>query len=101
MTREQAKELLPVIQAFAEGKTVQVKAGIKLGGSWCDISTQGFSFDPLWQYRVKPEPRRIWKNRYGDYWGGGVFDSPEDARNAAELNCKATEIAVEFVEVVK
>lgn len=26
MNREQAKELLPIIQAFAEGKTIQVKA---------------------------------------------------------------------------
>ena len=26
MTREQAKELLPIIQAFAEGKTIQVWA---------------------------------------------------------------------------
>ena len=26
MTREEAKELLPIIQAFAEGKTIQVWA---------------------------------------------------------------------------
>lgn len=25
MTREQAKELLPIIQAFAEGKTIQIR----------------------------------------------------------------------------
>ena len=25
MTREEAKQLLPIIQAFAEGKTIQVK----------------------------------------------------------------------------
>ena len=25
MTREQAKELLPIIQVFVEGKTIQVK----------------------------------------------------------------------------
>lgn len=26
MNREQAKELLPIIQAFAEGKTIQVRS---------------------------------------------------------------------------
>ena len=33
MTREQAKELLPIIQAFAEGKTVQFLDG----GKWADV----------------------------------------------------------------
>ena len=33
MNRQQAKELLPIIQAFAEGKTIQIKA---LDGLWHD-----------------------------------------------------------------
>lgn len=31
MTREETKELLPIIQAFAEGKTIQVQEDI----NWC------------------------------------------------------------------
>lgn len=52
MNREQAKELLPIIQAFAEGKTVQYK----IEGEW--IQTNVPSFNPyLWEYRIKPEPK--------------------------------------------
>lgn len=52
MNRQQAKELLPIIQAFAEGKTVQYK----IEGEW--IQTNVPSFNPyLWEYRIKPEPK--------------------------------------------
>lgn len=58
MNREQAKELLPIIQAFAEGKTVQYK----IEGEW--IQTNVPSFNPyLWEYRIKSEPKyRPFKN---------------------------------------
>ena len=52
MTREEAKELLPIIQAFAEGKTIECK---NLFGSWTEAKC------PSWannlEYRIKPEPR--------------------------------------------
>ena len=52
MNREQAKKLLPIIQAFAEGKTVQYK----IEKEW--IQTNVPSFNPyLWEYRIKPEPK--------------------------------------------
>lgn len=50
MNREQAKELLPIIQAFAEGKTVQYK----IEKEW--IQTNVPTFNPyLWEYRIKPD----------------------------------------------
>lgn len=52
MTREEAKELLPIMQAFAEGKTIEYRG---LGGAWKVAQT------PTWSshlfYRIKPEPR--------------------------------------------
>lgn len=52
MNRQQAKELLPIIQAFAEGKTVEYK--IEKG--W--VQTNVPTFNPyLWEYRIKPEPK--------------------------------------------
>ena len=54
MVKEQAKELLPIIQAFAEGRTVQYY----YGADWIDISPDGavdFSDNPS-NYRIKPEP---------------------------------------------
>lgn len=57
MTRENAKELLPIIQAFAEGKTIQVKAsdGLWYGreGENCELN---FNADPQ-VYRIKSEPK--------------------------------------------
>ena len=54
MKRQQAKELLPIIQAFAEGKTIQYY----YGDNWVDISPDwavDFSDNPS-HYRIKPEP---------------------------------------------
>ena len=53
MTREEAKELLPVIQSFAEGKKIEYYDYD--GDDWIETST------PIWQvgvkYRIKPEPK--------------------------------------------
>lgn len=57
MTREQAKELLPIIQAFAEGKTIQFKS---IDDKWDDLGNKEdkLSFDsPIHKYRIKPEPK--------------------------------------------
>ena len=53
MTREQAKELLPIIQAFAEGKTIQIKQE----GDWFDVgkNTEVYFSESPSDYRIKPE----------------------------------------------
>ena len=56
MTREEAKELLPVIKAFAEGKEIQYRNSFN---EWIDIKkNEGLSFikTPL-DYRIKPESK--------------------------------------------
>ena len=56
MTREEAKELLPIIQAFAEGKEIQYRNYLN---EWLDITkNDGLSFVSLpSDYRIKPEPK--------------------------------------------
>ena len=57
MTREEAKELLPIIQAFAEGKTIQVKGP---DNRWYDYKGKNckLKFDSRVQdYCIKPEYR--------------------------------------------
>lgn len=50
MTREQAKYILPILQAFFEGKTIQL-----LGREgWTDLHND-FIFDISYHYRIKPE----------------------------------------------
>ena len=48
MTREQAKELLSIIQAFADGKTIQFRER--------DIEEPSFD-GCINEYRIKPEPK--------------------------------------------
>ncbi len=57
MTREQVQNFLPIMKAYAEGRTVQVQSS----EGWVDI------VEPAWgmwegryrEYRVKPEPRYV------------------------------------------
>ena len=53
MTREEAKELLPIIQAFAEGKTIQYRTS---NNEWVDTYKPSFS-DSSSNYRIKPKPK--------------------------------------------
>ena len=55
MTREQAKELLPIIQAFAEGKTLQYRVN-RENNEWKDIDDPTFNDVPS-EYRIKSEPK--------------------------------------------
>ena len=52
MTREEAKQLLPIIQAFAEGKCVETKTG----SGWVNMENMSFAGKPK-AYRIKPEPK--------------------------------------------
>lgn len=53
MTREQAKELLPIIQAFVDGKTIEARTDSI--SKWIETTTP--KFDLLHEYRIKPEPK--------------------------------------------
>ncbi len=59
MTPQRAKELLPVITAFSEGKTIQYRNNIS--PDWKDWGNYSFVLDN-YTYRIKPEPKfRPWK----------------------------------------
>lgn len=52
MNSRQAKDLLPIIQAFAEGKTIEYYSN----DNW--IEDKNFNFiDKAQNYRIKPEPK--------------------------------------------
>ena len=55
MTRERAKELLPIIQAYAEGKMVEIYS--PHSGEWKALDQP--NFDTYSSYRIKPEPKYI------------------------------------------
>ena len=54
MTREEVKELLPIIQAFAEGKTIQFKTKDR---PWFDLLDNNLEMREVFKYRIKPEPK--------------------------------------------
>lgn len=57
MNRQQAKKLLPIIQAFAEGKIIQ---SIRINGRWIDLDIKAplsitSVIEEPQKYRIKPE----------------------------------------------
>ena len=54
MNRQQAKDMLPIIQALAEGKHIQLKDTI---GNWMDIDFINVELCNPNAYRIKPEPK--------------------------------------------
>ena len=56
MTKEEVKELLPIMQAFAEGDEIQYRNNYN---EWIDVKTgEGLCFERDSScYRIKPEPK--------------------------------------------
>ena len=81
MNRERAKELLPIIQEFAEGKTIQCRG---MGLDWADVS-----ISLTWEadeYRIKPEPREFWLDPADfEVWEGQENPPVPDAIKVREV----------------
>lgn len=54
MNREKAKSFLPLIQALAEGKTIQM---LDENNNWTDSLSINVEYDSPEVYRIKPEPK--------------------------------------------
>lgn len=73
ITKDNAKWVLPLVQAMAEGKQLQMKG---LGG-WRDATEARF-VNSQECYRIKPEPRVVWVSADGKaVRGQGVFTDEE------------------------
>ena len=56
MNRDRAKELLPIIEAFANGEEVEIRhANCR---TWVDVTATNFTNDN--EYRIKPKAREFW-----------------------------------------
>lgn len=96
MNRQQAKELLPIIQAFAEGKTIQFKNAF---GNWIDCNGVLFTYPPK-DYRIKSEPKyrpfkdkeECWKEMLKHQPFGWLKDDVVQLYNI--INIKTTGITV-------
>lgn len=58
MDRNQAKQLLPIIQAFSEGRPIQYRIKDNKSAKWNDVDKNYHEFSPhSFMYRIKPEPK--------------------------------------------
>ena len=74
MNRERARELLPIIQAFAEGKAIEYKT---YSEKWVPLPDPPAFYGDS-EYRIKPEPREFWIWWMGNHlWEGS--DKQEDS----------------------
>ena len=55
MTREEIKELLPIMQAWAEGKIIQFRK--KGTVEWVDLYEDDLRVSSAYHYRIKSEPK--------------------------------------------
>lgn len=53
MNRQDAKDILPIIQAFAEGKTIEYQ---NVHRKWIEVKNPSFS-EHYTEYRIKPESK--------------------------------------------
>lgn len=73
MTREEAKELLPIIQAFADGKTIQCRTKNR---PWFDLLDNKLEMCGFFEYRIKPEPKYRPFNDQEECWNEMLKHQP-------------------------
>lgn len=94
MNKENAKDYLPLVQALADGKVIQYQyKRADLSSDWMDLESD-VSFDqPAERYRIKPEPREIWANRYPDgYESLADYASKDEAIAKDHTKGRATQV---------
>lgn len=83
MNKDTAKDYLPLVQALSEGKVIQIRNTTER--EWVDLDTGEIAFSSgAEQYRIKPEPREVWVNHYGDTAPGAMaWSNKQIAKNQA------------------
>lgn len=95
MNKDNAKDYLPLVQALADGKVIQFNASCS---GWTD--TDWIVPDqPACRYRIKPEPREVWINRFPDGHDGLTWYETEEAALRAYGHVGA--IQVRYREVIE
>lgn len=92
MNASNAAQFLPIVQAMAEGKTIQTY----FCDQWMDTNNCDFDFEPG-HYRIKPWPREIWVTFYQHLGGAGYVHDTEASAVAARGSGGKI---IHFIEVI-
>ena len=82
MNRDHARNLLPIIQAFADGKQIQKGEQPTKGVfiNWKDVDSIDVVF-PDYYYRVKPEPAKVYVTYRSNGTPSATHYTKEEADN--------------------
>lgn len=102
MNKNNAKKFLPLVQAMAEGKDIEIMRQTNRTVVGCRWETTETISDgiPASRYRIKPEPRKPrewWINRY-DHLDDCVHSSKEQANKKAASNRIECVLVREIIE---
>lgn len=89
LTKENAENVIPLLQAVADGKKLQICSN----GVWRDLDYADFDAG-LDKYRIKPEPRVVYVNEYS----GALFAYASEEEAKLCVGIGAVRIAVRYVE---
>ena len=98
MNRKQAKELLPIIQAYVNGWEIEIRCS----DEWIDLCDNPIFDGVPENYRIKPEPRVLYVNDYGGDLAGVNWTTKKEAvavRGRGENSDNAK--TVKFIEVLE
>lgn len=91
-------EHIAIMQAFKDGKPIQVK---DCNSGWRDVDNPSWDWVSA-QYRLKPKPMEIWVNEYNPACGsrlGGAFETSQAAKEASGTSPGTFVRTHHFVEV--
>ena len=57
MNRNQAKELLPIIQAYAEGQSIEISSITDVSKAWREVTDFPLGMINSFKFRIKPVPK--------------------------------------------
>ena len=57
MDRNQAKEFYPIMQAFAEGKSIEFSSITDVSKAWREVTDFPLEMIDSFKFRIKPEPK--------------------------------------------
>lgn len=89
MNKDNAKDYLPLVQALAEGRVIQYKG--RCSEKFEDVAELDINW-PAYEYRIKPEPREIWVNRYKSGVESGHFGCRDEAKEFANPDHDVTQV---------